>query len=361
MIDNAVPTLVITDGEPDDMLAIGYMLKKNIPIVNITILNHQSRDDGWHRKNQMQTYLASTCHDQKFIVRSFDEIDFVSFGLYKEIESYDKIQIVCLANWYPMLELCNQHRYPVRHANIDVFAYGSANIRWAKRTTQYEYKKISAILNDPKSPYRFFIFETFGAFGPRVQALVTRTNMPDVYESLCPTSTTTLSSPQKKCLVNSILAWNNVTILRLLRKRNDFEHHQLNKVVSKCEQFREMLSTWNFSQDLIDIELLLNEVNPIVKLFKVDPMIETIIENPYEFVCADIGLVICAMDEHLAKDFVPCKKIEFCEMSGFATPKVASKDDQEHPVKIYYYQSRDKQETNARVSSLLLDFITHAL
>lgn len=184
--------------------------------------------------------------------------------------------------------------------------------------------------------------------------------MPDVYESLCPSSTTTLSSPQRKCLVNSILAWNNVTILRLLRKRHDFDNHQLNKVVSKCEQFRDMLATWKFSQDLIDIEPLLNELNPIVKTFKVDPRIETILENPYEFVCADIGLVICAMDEHLAKDFVPCKKIEFCEMSGFVTPKVASKDDHEHHVKIYYYQSQDKQETHARVSSLLHDFITHA-
>lgn len=360
MMDNAVPTLVITDGEPDDMLAIGYMLKKNIPIVNITILNHQSREDKWHRKNQMQTYLASTGHDQTFIVQSYDEIDFASFGLYKDIDAHDQIQIVCLANWYPMLELCDQRRYPIRHANIDVFAYGSANIRWAKRTTQYEYKKISAILNDPKHPYRFFIFETFGAFGPRDQALVTQTNMPDVYASLCPPSTTTLSSPQKKCLVNSILAWNNITILRLLRKRGDFQHHQLNNVVSKCAQFRDMLSKWHFSQDLIDIELLLNEVNPMVKIFKVDPMIETILENPYEFVCADIGLVICAMDEHLAKDFVPFKKIEFCDMSGFATPKVASNDDPQHNVKIYYYQSQDKQETNARVSSLLLDFVTQA-
>lgn len=334
LLDHTVSTIVITDVEPDDLLAIGYLLYKQVDIVRIVVLNHQFQTDGWNREHLLKDYLRVTNH-QSLKVDVYTDINSVSVDLRALVANYPTVQLIALGNWLPILELSQNYTYPTDQKTINVFGYGSVNIRWAAQMITGGFDRVAQILNSNSSPYRFYIFETFGAFGDRRYATVTNVNMKKVYDMLAENQYQ--SNKHLVKIRTTVVDWNRLMLTKF--------HGQNPEIIGIFD---------DYTRGWIDHPEYIEDLRTLTQPTKLSPFVMLILENPWEFVCADIGLVICALDSTLVQQFKPCTAVEFSQPDGYTVPKFKNSGNSH----LYYYKS-DDQASQASHASTLAQYETY--
>jgi hypothetical protein len=254
-------TILITDTEPDDIIAIIVLTKCKINITHAIVID-RSIDCKWDRLDyykqlRQHVEIPEACYLPAATVNNY------LTGL-----NYDNpTQIICLANFLPLVHL--HQSLPESTKKITVWAYGSVNMRWALNDVSKE-----QLLQTINAGYeKFYLFETFAAYGPIND--VNMTNGADFHAHI-DTSTSQLVQFFKHTVNN----WNNYLRDKMVAKL----------VLVNPEKYTQLLT--NFAS-VTEIYASCSKDDPSYINLKI---LNSMNQCWSQFVFADIGLIMAMID-----------------------------------------------------------------
>jgi hypothetical protein len=294
MLDTTQPILLITDLEPDDAFAFAVLTAARVKIAHVLVVN-RGNEDHWSR-DKLTNELLTTC--KQFVTYTYCSAAEMGLTLASTLTTMQCKRIVCLANFLPLVDLILTQ--PELAKQIKVWAYGSANLRWA-----LDLADPNIVMNAINTGYKaFYLFETHGAFGLKNVASVTTT--PEFAQWLRTTQT-----PIAEFLRKIIKEWNNITLLKyFVRFANASDEPNLKSFCANMtfDQFATMVYGNDDSNKEIRQQFagILRQIPSTSTHHRAVKIVLQLLDDAYELVFADIGLIVAALHPEWSKHFVPC-------------------------------------------------------
>ena len=329
--------LWITDGESDDLAALLLvllliLLGHNISIPAILVLNDRQKKDGWNRfywvNKLLDIYRLQNPSSEPIHCEECLNIDEAESRIEVLLKIYpDCYDIFSLGS---VLPFAGMQTSDFKGTPINVWTYGSVNIRWAashmsKQLASVEqadlipsdpYEILAQMFNAPDARLKFHIFETFGAYGPKSSSTINIVSCPELYDWIRDDT-----SDYALFLRDAIIGWNTVSYNRIVAKIGaDLLQEMLSQVDPSIVLSFQTVSDY-ISRIYGPLQRLV-ESNPKLKM-DVDILVY-MAKCPLQMVCADVGLAAAATVDGLDAHFIPCT-IGFGDGSNggkrFTTPK----------------------------------------